>query len=102
MAEKSRLYFEGRWDHDHASEPTRMLYEVDDAGNVLRQIEFFADGRAEWDSLAYHADGLTKFGRGSLHATSFFESECEEQSSELSLNKIQDSVFQDEWQRVSS
>lgn len=74
-----KSYFEAFWQHESPDDPVRFLYEVGEDGSVLRQVEFFRDGRIVRDSLENYPEGMTKFGIGSLHGDSFWKSEWDDE-----------------------
>jgi len=91
-------YFEGKWTTVEDGGPVQMFYEVAPDGSVLRQIERFSDGRAARDELSTYADGLSDYGRGSLHEVSFWESEWDDGAVvELSLKPISRAAFELAW-----
>lgn len=92
-------HYRGEWRHDDPDEPVVFWFEVDAAGNVLRQVEIFADGRAKTDAVARYADGLTMFGAGTLHGASFWESEWDGVETVMAVQTAE--AFEGEWQRAT-
>jgi hypothetical protein len=90
-------YFEGYWASPDASDPMRMFYEVAPDGAVLRQVEFFRDGRSERDDIANYDGEASEFGFGTLHGASFWDSEWDDADEELWLRPVDRSQFDADW-----
>jgi hypothetical protein len=54
-------YIRALWKHDFPDEPIEMHYEVLPDRAVPRMVEIFAGGRAEADTLAWHARRYPSF-----------------------------------------
>jgi hypothetical protein len=54
-------YIRALWTHDFADEPIAMLHEMLPDRSAPRMVEIFADGRAEADTLVWHAQRHPSF-----------------------------------------
>lgn len=95
-------YYQGRWQHSSSDDPVLMWYEVDPDGSCLRQIEVFADGSREKDSLENYPDGKTGYGFGTLHGDCFWKSEWDDvfdptKQDSTFLAEVTSAQFEEEW-----
>ncbi len=91
-------YFTGIWTHQHADEPTKFWYEIDEDGSCLRQVELFADGKLKSDAVANYPGGATDFGFGTLHGASFWESEWDDELDEYGQATALASITKDDFE----
>lgn len=84
------LYFKRHWSETTGEEPTDewgtsdYYFEADEGGNVLRQVQIFANGNCLKYDSDYHGD---KYGGLSKVPLDFFEFE-EFQINQLAFNKV--------------
>jgi hypothetical protein len=59
-------YIRVLWKHDSTDDPIEMHYEVQEDRSVSRMVERFIDGRAQADTLEWHAGRFPTFVGSSL------------------------------------
>jgi hypothetical protein len=59
-------YIRVLWKHDSTDDPIEMHYEVQEDRAVSRMVEIFLDGRAQADTLEWHARRYPTFVGSSL------------------------------------
>ena len=80
-------YVKAEWVHSLSNEPARFYFEIDEQKSVLRKIELFADGRAEFDDIWFNG------GPSCIHSdwTDFDDND------EMALKPILQAEFETAW-----